>query len=245
MVDSLSHTNTHMKRRHQYIATAVACLASLSAAQAAVSITNGYENPGTDGLPFLYEAKGSYSDNTYATWNTTSSVGGWSFGDLRGNHNFFGNSIGTDQGWGHTSAWYLIEIQQATQFTLSMTSSSVEARPGFVIYAGESVNDNPNEAHQYSNDGVNIALNAGWDLNGPGGSRGLTFVTHGTNPTGSDLTGSVFLNPGLYTIAVGNIGNSGLATGAKTYDVVMAVPEPSAVLVSAMGGLLAFTRRRR
>jgi hypothetical protein len=225
-----------MKYNRTYIATALVALATLANAHAAVNITSGYENLGTDGLPFLYEAKGIYDNNTYA---------GWSFSDLRGNHNFFGTAIGTDQGWGHTCGWYLVEIQQATQFTLSMTSTSVDARPAFVIYAGESVNDNPNEAHQFSNNGANMALNSGWDLNGPGGSRGLTFVTNGTNPTGSNLTGSVFLNPGLYTVAVGNIGNSSLATGSKTYDVTMAVPEPSALLVSLTGGLLAFIRRRR
>ncbi len=234
-----------MKYNRTYITTTLLALATLTTSQAAVSITNGYENPGTDGLPFLYEAKGIYDNNSYAAWNTTASVGGWSFSDLRGNHNFFGTPIGTDQGWGHTCGWYLVEIQQATEFTLTMTSTSADARPGFVIYAGESVNDNPNAAHQFSNNGVNMALNSGWDLNGPGGSRGLTFVTNGTNPTGSNLTGSVFLNPGLYTVAVGNIGNSSLATGSKSYDVTMAVPEPSALLVSMTGGLFAFMRRRR
>jgi hypothetical protein len=234
-----------MKQKQRYIAAAFAALATLTAARAAVSITPGYENPGPDGTPFLYDSKGTFSDNTYAAWNVTASVGGWSFADLRGNHNFFGTPIGTDQGWGHTSAWYLVEIQQATQFTLSMTTVSIDARPGFVIYAGESVNDDPNEAHQYSNNGVNMALNAGWDFNGPGGTQGLTFVANGINPTGSNLTGSVFLNPGLYTIAVGNVGDSTLATGAKSFDVTMAVPEPSSLIVGMTGGLLAFMRRRR
>lgn len=222
-------------------------LALASSGHAAITVTTPYSNPGTDGNAFLYVAKLTASDGSFDIWSTTATPGGWSYGDLRGaGHTMFGAPLsGTDQGWGHASRWYLLEIIQATAFTLSLTSSSPDARPGFVMYAGESVNDTPGEAHTYSNNGVNMALNDGWDQNGPGGSRGLTYVTHGYNATGSSISQEAFLSPGLYTIAVGNIGDSTLATGGKTYSLNFAVPEPGTALLGLLGGASACLRRRR
>lgn len=246
-----------MKRSTKHItAAAFAAFGLAATSQAAISISSPYSNPGTDGNAFLYLGKLTASDNSYSTYNTTITAGGWSFADLRGtSHTMFGSPLsGTSQGWGHASRWYLMEITQATQFTLSMTpwdnpgtlaNESTDARPGFVIFAGESVEDNPGNAHTYNNDGTNMALNDGWDFNGPGGTRGLTYVTNGYNASGGSLSSSVFLNPGLYTIALGNIGDSTLATGSKGFDVTFAVPEPSSALLSAAGALLAFRRRRR
>ncbi|RYD40945.1 MAG: PEP-CTERM sorting domain-containing protein [Verrucomicrobiaceae bacterium] len=217
------------------VVTAALSLGISMASQAALTVVNAYENPGTDGDPFLYNAKGTFSDASYTTWNVSTSVGGWSYANT---------ATSVNKGWGHTASWYLIEIQQATTFTISMASLTADARPGFVIYAGESVEDDPGAAHSFSNNGVDMSLNDGWDNNGPGGTRGLTYVSHGVNNAANSLQGSVFLNPGLYTIAIGNSASANLTPGAPTYDVTFAVPEPSALGLTLLGGLLAFRRRR-
>lgn len=204
-----------MKHTLRNLTLALAAVALPAASHAGLVVTNGYSNPGPDGQAFLYEAKGKFTDRTAATWNVSASVGAWSYANLASSPNI---------GWGHTSAWYLVEIVEATNFTVNMTSSSTDARPGFVMYAGESVNDDPGSAHQYSNNGLNIAtVNADWDFNGPGNTPGLTYVTHGLNSTGSTLTKTLFLNPGLYTIAMGNIANSGLSPSGKTYSIAFSV----------------------
>lgn len=229
----------HMKHHHPCLATIIATIGAASAAHAALTVTPAYENAGPDGNPFLYEAKGSFSDSSYTEWNLTASVGGWSYVDLKPTAN-------PNRGWGHTSAWYLIEIQQATQFTLSLSSADSLARPGFVLYLGESVNDVPASAHTYSNNGNDLVLlNDGWDNNGAGGAPGLSYVKHGYNATGNTLQDSVFLNPGLYTVAIGNGADSTTAPTAKSFAVTFAVPEPSSLLISLSGGLLACLRRRR
>lgn len=239
---------------NKYIAAAI--LALTASGHAAITFDATYTNPGPDGNDFLYLGKLTATGTTYSTYNTTITPGGWSFADLRGSsHTMFGSPIsGSSQGWGHASRWFLLEITQATQFTLSMTpwdnpatpgNEATDARPGFVIFAGESVNDDPSEAHTYNNDGTNMALNDGWDKNGPGDTRGLTYVTNGYNASGGSLSSGVFLNPGLYTMALGNIGDSTLATGGKGFDVTFAIPEPSSAILALGGGLLAFRRRRR
>lgn len=228
-----------MKHNKQHIVAAFAALASITSGHAALSVTPGYTNPGPDGNPFIYDAKGTFNDNSYASWNVTTTVGGWSYVDLDPTKN-------QNRGWGHTSAWYLVEIQQATLFQMSMTSADVSARPGFVIYLGESVNDVPANAHTYSNNGNDLVLlNDGWDNNGPANAPGLSYVTSGFNASGNTLNGSVYLTPGLYTIAVGNGADSTLAPADKSFDVAMAVPEPSSLAISLAGGLLVFMRRRR
>jgi hypothetical protein len=249
------HPN-YMKHTRTHITTTLAALVLTATTHAAVTFNDSYSNPGTDGNDFLYLGKLTASDNSISSYNTTLTTGGWSFADLRGtSHTMFGSPIsGTSQGWGHASRWFLLEITQATQFTLSMTpwndpgtlgNEATDARPGFVIFAGESVEDVPSNAHTYNNDGTNMALNDGWDKNGPGGTRGLTYVTNGYNAAGGSLTSGAFLSPGLYTIALGNIGDSLLATGNKGFDVTFAVPEPSSAILALSGSLIAFRRRRR
>lgn len=245
-----------MTHTSKALITAAATTALISLGQAAITIDTGYTNLGTDGEAFLYSSKITATDASYASYNTTITPGGWSFADLRGtSHTMFGSPLsGANQGWGHASRWVLLEITQTTQFVLTMTpwnnpatlpNEATDARPGFVIFAGESVNDNPAEAHQYNNDGTNMSLNDGWDLNGPGGTRGLTYVTNGYNALGGDLSKEVTLTPGLYTIAMGNIGDSLLATGSKGFTVTFTVPEPSAAMLSLAGALGLFLRRRR
>lgn len=238
------------------IITAASAMSLISMSQAAITLDAPYSNPGPDGQAFLYSSKLTATDASYATYSTNITPGGWSFADLRGtSHTMFGAPIsGTGQGWGHSSRWVLLEITTATQFVLSMTpwnnpatgqNEATDARPGFVIYAGESINDAPGEAHTYSNDGSDMSLNDGWDLNGPGGTRGLTYVTNGYNALGGNLSKEISLAPGLYTIAMGNIGDSTLATGGKGFTVTFTVPEPSAALLSMAGALGLFLRRRR
>lgn len=218
-----------------FAALAFLTVASTAASHAALSVIDGYENPGTDGEPFLYSAKGTFTDNSLTIWNTTTSVGAWSYANT---------ATSVNKGWGHTAAWYLIEIQQATTFAITLSSLTADARPGFVIYAGESVEDVPGMAHSFSNNGQDMSLNDAWDKNGPGGTRGLTYVSHGVNNASNSLQSFVFLNPGLYTIAIGNSASANLAPGAPTYDISFAVPEPSSLALTLLGGAIAFRRRR-
>jgi hypothetical protein len=235
------------------ILTTLAAMATI--AQAAVSVTAPYFNTtSTNPDPiqqeiedpsFPYELKATFDNSTPALHTRNFTVGGWSYADLRGSHAFTGGNAKV--GWGHASAWLLVEIQQAARFTFIMeaVTSGSDVRPGFVMFAGESITDNPSNMHRYTNDGSEMWRHDLWDLNGPGGTHGLTYVTHATNAAGNSLEHSLYLTPGLYTIALGNIGDSGLTTGDKTYSVTVAVPEPSAMMLSAAGLLLAFRRRRR
>ncbi len=206
--------------------------------QAALTLTSPYSNLGPDGDPFLYGEKVSFSNNSFTEWNTSTTVGGWSYINLRAGSN-------PNRGWGHASSWYLLEIAEATSFQLTLTSSDASARPGFVLYFGESVNDTPASAHTFSNNGNDLVLlNDAWDHNGPDNSPGLSYVAHGYNPVGNSLTGNVYLPPGLYTLAIGNGADSSTSPTAKTYNITMTVPEPSTFVLSMFGGLLAFKRRR-
>jgi hypothetical protein len=272
-----------MKHTNNTPLVALAFLAFTSLSQAAVSVTNtyltldgvsksGYTNPlavdtgganpttVNDGTPgtarFGYQAKVNFDSDSPASWNTTISTGGWSFADIRNDHYFTGNNGNT--GWGHASRFFLLEIQQATNFTISLSSAIADARPGFVIFGGESMLHTWGEAHRYSNNGLEMFRNDGWDDNGtlkaPGDPTatatntrdpGLTYVGNGFNASGNTLSSSIYLDPGLYTLAFGNIGSSTITSGAKTYNLVMSVPEPSAALLGVIGGLAACLRRRR
>lgn len=236
------------------IPTIIISAAMATLAQAAVNVTTPYFNTTSlnpdpfeqelEDPSFPYVMKASFDSSIAATHTQDFSVGGWSYADLRGTHGFTGGNPSI--GWGHASSWFLLEIQQATRFTLSMdaVTAGADVHPGFVMFAGESIADDPSLIHRYSNDGSEMSRHDIWDFNGPGGTRGLTYVTHAANPSGNRLSHSVFLDPGLYTIAVGNIGDSGLTTGSKSYSVTLAVPEPSALLLSSAGALLLLRRRR-
>jgi len=238
----------HMKPTHWKALTVMGALAVIPTfTHAAVTITTPYQNTTSDEIAdpsFPYELKASFDTSDPASHNQNFVVGGWSYADLRGSHTFTAGNASV--GWGHASAWLLVEIQEAALFTFTMqaVTSGSDVRPGFVMFAGESIQDDPNEMHRYTNDGSEMWRHDVWDFNGPGGTRGLTYVTHEANGTGNSLTHSVFLTPGLYTIALGNIGDSGLTTGTKTYSVTMTVPEPSSMMLSAVGLMLAFRRRR-
>ncbi len=203
----------------------------------AATITSPYANPGTDGVAFPYQAKASFE--VIDSLNSTASVGGWSYVDLDPAKN-------QNRGWGHTARWYLIEINDPTAFQLELTSADDTTRPGFTLYLGESVEDVPGAAHTYSNNGNQMAtLNAGWDKNGPGGTPGLSYVTHGFNATGSSLVSSVNLAPGLYSLAIGNGADSRTNPGGRTLSINMStIPEPSSALLGALGALALLRRRR-
>lgn len=214
-------------------------LASLAASSLtwAATITNPYENPGTDGVAFPYQAKASFE--VIDSWNSTASVGGWSYVDLDPAKN-------QNRGWGHTSRWYLIEINDPTTFQLELSSTDGSTRPGFVLYLGESIEDVPGAAHTYSNNGNQMAtLNAGWDKNGAGGTPSLSYVAHGFNRDGSSLVSSVNLAPGLYSLAIGNGADSRSNPGGRALSITMStIPEPSSALLGALGALALLRRRR-
>ena len=129
-----------------------------------------------------------------------------------------------------------------------MDGSDPLAWAGFVIYAGESIIDAASEAHNYSNNGLDLVLlNDGWDNNGPAGAPGLAYVGHAHSAIPSpDVSGTWTLGPGLYTIAFGNAADSSLAPTAKDFAVsITTVPEPSAALLSILAAGLFAGRRRR
>lgn len=209
-------------------------------ANAATVVTN-YENPGTDGEPFLYLDKITFS--TTDSWSDSGDVGGWSFRDTRITAN-------QSRGWGHFATWYLVELTGTTQLSISMSSSDPAAWAGFAIYAGESVEDNPGMAHTFSNNGLEIAaLNGGWDKNGPGGTTGLAYLgnSHSTPTQSGTASGTWTLGPGLYTIAFGNAADSTALPPDVTYsfNISTAVPETSTALLSTLAvGFLGLRRRR-
>ena len=229
---------------------------SSPSAQSAIVVTTPYSNllntgpmvnPGPDGFDFIYEAKGTATDAAYAEWSITTTVGAWSFKDLR-------PAANPNRGWGHTASWYLLEVREATQFVVSISSGQSHARPGFVIYAGESTNDDRANVHTFSNNGLDLfLLNDAWDDNGPEkatpvGSNthdpGLAYVSHAHNSSGTNLIGGTYLTPGLYTIVVGNAADSSTTPADPTFSITFAVPEPSTALLALAGATAALRRRR-
>lgn len=199
----------------------------------AATITAPYANPGTDTVAFPYEARIAFT--LIDSWDTTTTVGGWSYVDLDPAKN-------QNRGWGHASSWYLIETLEASWLQLTVSSEDATSRPGFVLFSGESVEDVPGSLHTYSNNGNDLALlNDPWDNN----AVPLAYVTHGFNGSDASVTGSVFLEPGLYTLAVGNGADSTTNPGGRSFAVAMTtVPEPSTALLGALGALALLRRRR-
>lgn len=229
----MKHTTT----LHILAATFAASVASLQAA----TVVAPYDNStgvGDDG--FLYSSK--ITMTTTDTWGEAITPGAWSYRDLK-------PAADPNKGWGHASSWYLVELGVGAYFSVSLTSADVNAQPGFVIYAGESINDDPGSAHQYSSNGVNVAgLNGGWDFNGPGGTPGLVYQGSAFVGSTSSLSGTYYLPAGLYTVALGNAANSSSAPAAVTYNLAFStstVPEPSGVLLATMTLAGLATRRRR
>ena len=215
----------------------LAILATAAAAPAA-TFSTPYSNPGPDGDPFLYEGK--LTLNAGDSWSTTVTPGAWSFRDLK-------PSANPNRGWGHTSAWFLVELTSASQLMLGMNTSSTIGQPGFTLYSGESINDAPADAHTFSNNGLDLVLlNDGWDNNGTAGAPGLVYTGNGFNGVTQNLNGSFTLPAGLYTIAFGNAADSTAAPAAIPYTLTFAaVPEPSCAMLAAAAGMLAVSRRRR
>ena len=219
--------------KHFILTTIVTCQMA-----SAATVVAPYENPGSDTVAFPYEAKVGFSVTD--SWLTSTSVGGWSFVDLDPAKN-------QNRGWGHTSSWFLLEITSSTVMTVMLDSLNASARPGFVLYSGESIEDLPGQAHTYSNNGNQIAtLNGAWDKNGPGGTPGLGYVTHGFNASGASLSSTFQIEPGIYTLAVGNGADSRTVPGGQTYNLFLStVPEPSTGILGALGSLALLRRRRR
>lgn len=228
--------NQTMKTKHALIASTLI----LATAGHAATVISDYDNStGPSDPGFLYIDKVIMSSTD--SWSDTASVGGWSYRNTNGAAN-------PNRGWGHTSDWFLLELTNPAHVYITMAGADPQAWAGFVIYAGESTNDDASEAHNYSNNGLQIAaLNGGWDFNGPGNTPGLTYVGHGHSSSQSpDAAGSWSLGPGLYTIAFGNAADSATAPTAKEFAVnITTIPEPSAALLSILAaGAFGFRRRR-
>ena len=222
--------------------------ALITSATAAV-VNESYSNPGTDGVAFAYRAHITFDQ--FDSWSSSTSVGGWSHADLA-------TTANPNRGWGHAAGWYLIEIEEESNFILSLTGANSTARPGFVIFAGESIEDDPSQAHTYSNNGLDMFLNDRWDDNGAPKAGGapvdqpwntndpaLTYVGSGINLSSNSLSNSVTLAPGRYTLAIGNAADSATANVSETYSFTFTtVPEPSSTLLIALGGLALMRRRR-
>jgi hypothetical protein len=234
----LKHNPTSQPMTMKHTATILAAGLITTAAHAATVITD-YDNstgPGDPGFLYLDKIIMSATDS----WSDTVDVGGWSYRNTN-------SAANPNRGWGHTSDWFLLELTAPGTVQVTMTGVQPDAWAGFVIYAGESLNDDADEAHNYSNNGLQIAaLNGGWDFNGPGGTPGLTYVGHAHSATPSpNASGTWSLGPGLYTIAFGNAANSAENPTAKSFAVSIAVPEPSVAVLGAVAALGLGLRRRR
>lgn len=210
-------------------------LAMAGAMAQAATVIPGYDNS-TDGgvsdvaFPYLAKATFGLADS----WSTTATPGGWSFRDLDPTKN-------QNRGWGHSTRWFLVELTQASFLTVSMSSLSSLANPGIVIYGGESISDDPNNLHTYSNNGLDAALlNSPWNTNGD-----LSYLDSAHSGVTTGLGKTFNLAAGLYTIGLGNAADSSTFPSAITYDVGFSViPEPSCLLLSGSASLLMLRRRR-
>lgn len=241
MVKSLfSEQTDQMKTSHTLEAIIAAAL--MAATSNAATVISNYDNSTGESDPaFPYIDKVIMTAND--TWTDSVSVGGWSFRDLRSEP-----APNPSRGWGHSSAWFLLEVTQPAEVTIAMLSADPTAWAGFVIYSGESIDDTPDNAHTYSNDGLDFeALNSPWDQNGPGGTAGLGYVGNGHEVASAPGTSGTFdLAPGVYTIAFGNAADSLASPTAKTFDLsITTVPEPSAAMLSALTVACFAAHRRR
>jgi hypothetical protein len=230
--------NQTMNTKHALIASTLI----LTTVGHAATVISDYDNStGPTDPGFLYIDKVIMS--TTDSWSDTASVGGWSYKNTN-----TGVTVNPNRGWGHTSDWFLLDLTSPAYVTISMSGTDSLAWAGFVIYAGESLVDDANQAHTYSNNGLDLVLlNDAWDNNGPGGTPGLAYVGHAHSATQSpDVSGSWSLGAGLYTIAFGNAADSATAPTAKDFAVnITTIPEPSAALLSILAaGALGFRRRR-
>lgn len=178
------------------------------------------------------------ANESVTTPNTEdASVGVWSWHDTA----FAGAD---DMGWTHTSSWAAVEVTEAVYLTITMgRNSSVPYLegvrdtqylfPSFSIWSGWDNTGTDN--HVYENNALIPWAEGLTELQG--------FVSNTTETTAS-LT--LYLEPGLYTVAMGS---HGPATGGLPrqgfYANFTTVPEPSSTLLVAAAVSLWGLRRRR
>lgn len=213
----------------------LATLTTLTTQGLAVTIIEPYDNSSDGGVTdtaFPYLARATFA--AVDSYRTSVMPGAWSFSDLDPTKN-------QDRGWGHATRWFLIELTENTAFSLTMTTNSAAAQPGFVIYTGESLNDSPDDLHTYSNNGSSLALNDPWNTSGD-----LTYLGNAFAGNTTSLSETFQLSAGLYTVGFGNAADSTTSPQAIPYQVSFtAVPETSGLLLTSLGSLLMLRRRRR
>ena len=216
-----------------YIPIALVMAACTSAH--AATIVN--EDPAEGGIGYAWTIQIGANETVTTPNVEDANVGVWSWHDTA----FAGAE---NMGWTHTSSWAAVEVTEAVYLTITMgRNASVPFLegvrdtqylfPSFTIWSGW---DNTGaDNHTYQNNGL-----VPW-------AEGLTqlqgFVSNTTETTAS-LT--LYLEPGLYTLAMGS---HGPATGGLPrqgfYTNFTTVPEPSAALLAAAAmGVMGLRRRR-
>ena len=222
--------------------------ALVSSASAAVVVDYAYNNPSAvndsptaTSQQFRYDAFVTLGPGD--SWDSLATLGGWSYVDLDPTKN-------QNRGWGHAATWFLLELTDPGEFSVSMDwlapasgPLGPEGRPGFTIYSGESVHHNTDNLHTFSNNGNDLtALNSGWDKN----TTPLAFAGTAVNLTGASVSDSFMLPAGRYTIVLGNAHDSTTAYVDRDFNFTFAaVPEPSSALLMTAGCLVLVGRRRR
>jgi hypothetical protein len=195
-----------------------------------------------DQTGITYEFKGS--TNHGGAGSISGSVGAKSWAEP--------NNPVDAKGWTHTSNWVQLDLSGMHVpgvLTIQMERGATGSLfPAFSLYSGWE-NDTPDtNNHTFNNTGaiswaddltyIGHVANAGGQ-NGTANGTGLTSVSQ-----------QFFLNPGLYSIALGgnpafSLGQTGIHAFNATFDVA-AVPVPAAVWLfgSGLAGLVGLARRR-
>jgi hypothetical protein len=175
--------------------------------------------------------------NLTSTFTDSYHVGAWSWDDPE-----FGEE---NAGWTHTSAWYIIKLDVAGTFNLTIerqegvpwaggvegVASVTSMFPSFSFYQGTD-NDDSN-THTYTHNG-----NISW-------AEDLTYMSHLDNSTETMITASFELPAGSYTLALGSNAATNIPEEQGYKATFQVVPEPSSALLALVTAATLLARRRR